>query len=116
MRKLLLMIFVFCSFLLTIEAQQKTITGTVKSAEDGLPIIGATIQVKGSTLGAATDVNGKFQLIVPEGATLEFRYVGMKTKEVVVGTSNVVDVQLQYDLLGVDEVVVVAYGVTKKES
>jgi TonB-linked SusC/RagA family outer membrane protein len=116
MRKLLLMIFVFSGFLLTASSQQKAITGTVKSAEDGLPVIGATVQVKGTTLGTATDVDGKYQLVVPEGATLEFRYVGMKNKEVVVGTSNVVDVTLDYDLLGVDEVVVVAYGVTKKES
>lgn len=112
MRKLLMMIFVFISFLLTAFGQQKTVTGTVKGAEDGLPVIGATVQVKGSTTGTATDIDGKYQIVVPEGATLVFRYVGMKNAEVVVGTSNLVDVTMNYDLLGVDEVVVVAYGVT----
>jgi len=111
-----MMIFVFSSFLLTVYGQQKTVTGTVKGAEDGLAVIGATVQVKGSTTGTATDVDGKYQIVVPEGATLVFRYVGMKNAEVVVGTSNVIDVTMNYDLLGVDEVVVVAYGVTKKES
>lgn len=111
-----MIIFAFSSLLLTVYGQQKAITGTVKSAEDGLPVIGATVQVKGTTLGTATDVDGKFQLLVSEGATIEFRYVGMKNKEVVVGTSNVLDVTMDYDLLGVDEIVVVAYGVTKKES
>jgi TonB-linked SusC/RagA family outer membrane protein len=116
MKRLLLLLIVFCSFLPAMVAQQKAITGIVKATEDGLPIIGATVQVKGTTLGTSTDVNGKYQLLVPDGSVLEFRYVGMKNKEVIVGTSNTVDVTLDYDLLGVDEVVVVAYGVTKKES
>ena len=116
MRKLLLLFLVFCGFVLTVSGQQKAITGTVKSVEDELPVIGATVQVKGTTLGTITDVNGKYQLVVPDGATIEVRYVGMKNKEVVVGTSNVVDVSMNYDLLGVDEVVVVAYGVTQKVS
>jgi TonB-linked SusC/RagA family outer membrane protein len=116
MKRLLLLLFVLCGILLSVDAQTRAITGTVKSSEDGLPIISATVQIKGTTIGAVSDLNGKFQIVVPEGATLQFRYVGMKTREVVIGKSDVVDVQLDYDLLGVDEVVVVAYGVTKKES
>jgi TonB-dependent starch-binding outer membrane protein SusC len=110
MRKLLFLFFLFCGFLLPVSAQQKTVTGTVTGVEDNLPVIGATVIVKGTSNGVNTDLNGKFQITVPQGATLEIRYVGMKTKEVVVGASSVYDVALEYDLVGVNEVVVVGYG------
>jgi TonB-linked SusC/RagA family outer membrane protein len=116
MKKLLLLFFVFCSFVLSAAAQQKTITGTVKGADDGLPVIGATVLVKGTTIGTATDLNGKFQITASDGATLEFRYVGMRTKEVVIGASNILDVTMEYDVLGVDEVIVVAYGTQRREA
>lgn len=116
MKRLLLLLFVSFSFLPLAFSQQKTITGTVTGAEDNLPVIGATVKIKGTSTGVATDVQGKFQINAAEGVTLEVRYVGMKSKDVIVGTSNIIDVQLQLDLLGVDEVVVIAYGVTKKES
>jgi hypothetical protein len=76
MRKLLLLFFVLCGFLLTAAAQQKTVTGTVTGAEDNLPVIGATVQIKGTTTGAATDLNGKYSISVPVGATIEIRFVG----------------------------------------
>ncbi len=110
MRKLLLLFFVLCSFLLPVAAQQKTITGTVTGAEDNLPIIGATVQIKGAAIGVATDMDGKYQMSAPEGATLEIRYVGMKTREVVVGTANVYNVALESDIIGINEVIVVGYG------
>jgi TonB-linked SusC/RagA family outer membrane protein len=110
MRKLLFLLFLFCGFLLPAVAQQKTITGTVTSAEDNLPVIGGTVLVKGTTTGSTTDLNGKYQISAAPGATIEFRYVGMKSKEVIVGASNVYDVALEYDLVGVNEVVVVGYG------
>ncbi|MFN8239669.1 MAG: TonB-dependent receptor [Bacteroidales bacterium] len=110
MKKLLLLFFVFSGFLLTAVAQQKTITGTVTSAEDQQPIIGATVQIKGTTTGVATDLNGKYQISAQAGSVLEYRYVGMTTKEVVVGTSSVIDVVLESELVGINEVVVVGYG------
>jgi TonB-dependent starch-binding outer membrane protein SusC len=110
MRKLLFLLFLFCGFLLPAAAQQKTITGTVTNVDDNLPIIGGTVQIKGTSTGVATDMNGKYQISAPLGATIEFRYVGMKTKEVIIGASNVYDVALEYDLVGVNEVVVVGYG------
>ena len=110
MKKLLILFFVFCGFLLSVSGQQRTITGTVTGAEDGEPVIGATVTVRGTTLGATTDMTGKYQISASEGAVLEFRFVGMRTQEVTVGTSNVIDVTMEYDLLGVDEVVVVGYG------
>ena len=110
MRKLLFLFFLFCGFLLPVAAQQKTITGTITGSEDNLPVIGATVLIKGTSTGSLTDLNGKYQILVQQGATIEFRYVGMKTKEVVVGASNVYDVALELDLVGVNEVVVVGYG------
>ena len=110
MRKLLFLFFLYCGFLLPAAAQQKTITGTVTGSEDNLPIIGATVLIKGTSTGSNTDINGKYQISAQQGATIEIRYVGMKTKEIVVGSSNVYDVALDYDLVGVNEVVVVGYG------
>jgi TonB-linked SusC/RagA family outer membrane protein len=110
MRKLLFLFFLLCGFLLSAAAQQKTITGTVTGKEDNLPVIGATVLIKGTSNGSLTDLNGKYQIGAQQGATIEFRYVGMKTKEVVIGASNVYDVTLEYDLVGVNEVVVVGYG------
>ena len=110
MRKLLFLFFLFCGFLLPAVAQQKTITGTVTGSEDNLPIIGATVLIKGTSTGVVTDLNGKYQISATQGATIEIRYVGMKSKEVVVGASSVYDIALEYDLVGVNEVVVVGYG------
>ncbi len=90
--------------------QQKTVTGTVTGSEDNQPIIGVTVLVKGTTVGVVTDLNGKYQINAPSGSTLEFRYVGMKTKEVVVGTASVYDVAMETDSTVLDEIVVVGYG------
>jgi TonB-dependent starch-binding outer membrane protein SusC len=110
MRRLLFLFFVLCGFLLPAAAQQKTVSGIVTGADDKQPVVGATIVVKGTTLGATTDLDGKFQISAPAGATLEFRYVGMKTAEVILGSSAVYNVAMEYDLVGVNEVVVVGYG------
>jgi len=110
MKRLLLLLFVLFGFLLPVNSQQRTITGTVTSAEDGQPVAGATVMIKGTTTGTSTDINGKYQISAAPGVVLEFRFLGMTTKEVTVGTSGVVDVALEYELTGVDEVVVVGYG------
>lgn len=110
MKKLLLLFFVLSGFLLSANSQQKTITGTVTGAEDGQPVIGATVMIRGTTTGTSTDVNGRYQISAAPGSVLEFRFLGMKTKEAVVGTSGIINVALEYELKGVDEVVVVGYG------
>jgi TonB-linked SusC/RagA family outer membrane protein len=110
MKKILLLFFVFCGLLLPSIGQQKTVTGTVTGSEDSQPIIGVTVLVKGTTVGVVTDLNGKYQINAPSGSTLEFRYVGMKTREVTVGTASVYDVALETESIGLDEIVVVGYG------
>ncbi|MCU0461521.1 MAG: TonB-dependent receptor plug domain-containing protein, partial [Bacteroidales bacterium] len=116
MRKILLFFLVFCSVLLSANAQQKTISGTVTGAEDGQPVIGCTVQVKGITLGTVTNADGKYSFSVPESATaLVFSYVGMKSKEIAISGSNVIDVLLESDILGLSEVVVTALGISREK-
>ena len=96
-------------------AQTKQVTGTVTSAEDGEPIIGASVIVKGTTTGTVTDFDGKFELTVPSSAkTLEISYVGMTTKEEAIKPT--MKIVLETSALNLDEVMVVAYGTAKKSS
>ncbi len=110
MRKLLLTSLIFWILGFSVFGQQKIITGTVTDKNDGLPVIGATVLVQGTSVGTATDMNGKYSISAEPGSTLVFRYVGMKSQEVFVGDRNVVDVTMELDDVGLDEVVVVGYG------
>ncbi len=97
-----------------LHAQPITVTGTVTSASDGEPLIGASVLVKGTNVGAATDIDGNFTIQAEIGATVAFSYVGYISREVKV-TGNRLDVALQEDSEVLDEVVVVGYGVQKKK-
>ena len=113
---LLIVLFVFISGYALL-AQTIVITGTVTSSVQGEGAIpGVTVTVKGTTVGAITDINGKFTVTVPQNATtLVFSYIGMKRQEVVIGGRNVIDIVLEPDLLGLDEVVVTALGIAKEK-
>ncbi|MCX6237655.1 MAG: TonB-dependent receptor [Bacteroidia bacterium] len=101
---------------LSASAQQKTISGTI-IGDDKAPIPGASIIVKGTTTGTVTDYDGKFTLKIPNSAnTLVFSFVGLISKEIPVGTGTVFNVTLSASTIGIDEVVVVGYGIQKKES
>ena len=112
---LLIVLFVFISGY-TLFAQTIVITGTVTSSVAGEgPIPGVTVQVKGTTVGAITDLNGKFSLSAPQSATtLTFSYIGMKTFEVAISGRKVVDVTMESDLVGLNEVVVTALGISRE--
>lgn len=105
-----------CLFLWTgmAMAQVSRITGVVVSAEDNEPIVGASVLVKGTTLGTITDMNGRYSINnVPVNAkSLVISFVGMKTQELAIkgGEQRVV---MQSDTELIDEVVVVAYGTQK---
>src|SRR5450759_2510007 len=90
---LLIVLFVFISGY-TLFAQAVVITGTVTSSVQGEGAIpGVTITVKGTTVGALTDINGKFAVTAPQNSTtLVFSYIGMKRQEVVIGGRKVIDV------------------------
>lgn len=95
-------------------AQKTNVSGVVVSAEDGQPVIGASVIVKGTTIGTVTDFDGKFSLEVPDGQkTLQISYVGMVQQEVAVSPN--VSVRLISDTQNLDEVVVTAQGLTRKE-
>nr|WP_321409277.1 TonB-dependent receptor [uncultured Carboxylicivirga sp.] len=94
-----------------INAQTKTITGTITDATDGSPIPGATVMVKGTTTGTITSFDGVYSLDVPaEAETLVFSFVGMKTEEVALTGQTVINIALKTESIGMEEVVVTAYG------
>src|SRR5690606_2458887 len=78
-------------------AQEKTITGTVTSAEDGLPLPGVTVLIENTTRGTQTDLDGKFSITANQGEVLVISFLGMKEVKVTVGASNVVNVKLESD-------------------
>lgn len=96
---------------------QTSVTGTVVSADDGEPVIGATVRVVGAdNVGAVTDVNGTFSLVMPKGcAKLRVSYIGMMTQEVAPKKGKV-HVALATEHSSLDEVVVVAYGTASRQS
>jgi len=95
---------------------QNTVTGTVIDGSDNTPIIGASVMVKGTTLGITSDINGQFSLKVPAGKnTLVISSVGYKTQEVNISGKRVIKVTLATDTKQLEEVVVVGYGVQKKK-
>ncbi|MDP4184624.1 MAG: TonB-dependent receptor [Bacteroidota bacterium] len=98
------------------QPQKKKIKGSVKDSKDS-PVPGVTILVKGTKNGILTDLDGKFTIDLQDDAeTLIFSYVGMKTKEVKIGNQSVINVTLQDDNIGLNEVVAVGYGSQKKVS
>ena len=101
---------------LTVLAQgTKTVKGTVVD-QNNEPIIGATVVVKGSTIGAATDLDGNYVLNgVPEDATLVFNYLGMLPQEISAAGQSVINVKLREDAQLLEEVVVIGYGSAKGE-
>ena len=95
-------------------AQNTRVSGTVTSADDGLPVIGASVVVKGTTLGTVTDMDGKFSIEVPSSSKLlKISYVGMKSQEVAAKTG--LKVVLDSDSENLDEVVVTAMGIKRSE-
>ncbi|WP_309569465.1 MULTISPECIES: SusC/RagA family TonB-linked outer membrane protein [Bacteroides] len=94
------------------QQKSKTVVGTV--TDNGEPIIGASVVVKNAGKGVITDMDGNFKLDVPVGATIVISYVGYDSKEIVYKGESTLKVELSEDVLQLQEVQVVAYGVTKK--
>ncbi|MDR1202623.1 MAG: TonB-dependent receptor [Tannerellaceae bacterium] len=96
-------------------SQNKTVSGIVTSASDGESLIGVNVQVKGTTIGTSTDIDGRYSISVSSGETLLFSYIGYKNQEIVIGNQATLNVALEEDSEILDEVVVVGYGVQKKK-
>jgi TonB-linked SusC/RagA family outer membrane protein len=116
MKKLLLFYLCFLMFFVTqVYAQNRTVTGTVTAKEDGLPIPGASVKVKGSSKGTQTSSSGTFSLSVPGNAVLVFSFIGYTNLEIPVGDNNVINAILLSDNKQLSEVVVTALGVRREK-
>ena len=96
-------------------AQGQRVTGTVTD-ETGAPVIGAAVVVEGTTRGTSTDVAGSYEIAAPANANLVFTYLGYKSQTVAVSGRSVIDIVLVADSEQIEEVVVQAFGVAKKEA
>lgn len=117
--KATMMLMLFAVFVIAgidARAQNTTITGTVTSAEDQSPLPGVTIQVKNTSKGTTTNVDGQYSITVSENAsTLVFSFVGFKTQEVAINGQSSIDVIMETDVQQLSDVVVVGYGSTTKK-
>lgn len=108
------LLFLFCFLLTTgnIYAQTKTISGIIKD-EANEPLIGVTVQIKGTNNGTITDIDGRYTIAAATGNVLVFTYVGMQTQEVTVGSQASIDVVMKNDSRMLAETVVIGYGSAK---
>ena len=115
--KKILMIFVLAIATVSLALGQTVqVTGTVTSQDDGMTIPGASVVAKGTTVGTLTGANGEYSLTVPQSATtLIFSFIGMKTLEVPIQGRTRIDVFLESELVGLDEVVVTAVGISREK-
>lgn len=95
-------------------AQERTVSGTVTSAEDGSTLPGVSIVLEGTTNATVTDIDGRYSLSVPqEGGTLVFTFIGLESKEEVIAGRSTIDVQLAADVQQLSEVVVTGFGIER---
>lgn len=116
MKKIVLLLAFFAIGLQVLLAQTKEITGKVTSSDEGGSIPGVSVSAKGTTLGTITDNDGMFRLkVLQDTKVLVFSFVGMKTVEKEI-TGPTLEVVMEQDYLGIDEVVAIGYGTTTKQS
>lgn len=116
MNKKLLMLFLgvmlFCN---QVVAQQITVTGKVTAADDGQPIPGVSVKVKGGTTVVQTNPNGVYSIQARTSDILVFSYIGMLNQEKTVGSAAIIDVVLAADSKNLEEVVVTALGIRQQK-
>lgn len=110
----LLFLVMFMVFIPT-HAQERTITGVVTSLEDGMPLPGVNVLVKGTSRGTITDFDGNYSLMASSGEILEFSFLGMLTTEVAVDAQNTINVAMEVSSATLDEVVLIGYGSSRKQ-
>ena len=114
-RKIVLSIIAVLAVSFAALAQNVQVTGTVKDA-NGAPIVGATVSVENSTMGTTTGVNGDFKISAPSNGTLVVSFSGYKEARIAVANRTNLNVVLEEDTQSIDDVLVVAYGTTKKSA
>ena len=113
LKKLVLAVTVLCTPAFSLFSQTLQSGGTVVSATDGLPVIGAVVYEEGNTAnGVTTDADGKFAITVPDGASLVFSSLGYKTVTAVAAAA--MDIVLEEDAVMLEETVVTGYSVQRK--
>ncbi|WP_245576487.1 SusC/RagA family TonB-linked outer membrane protein [Flexithrix dorotheae] len=96
--------------------QDVVVSGTITSGEDGQPLPGVSVVVKGTTSGTVTDIDGKYKITAPSNASITYSYIGFVTQEIEIGNQSTIDVTLAVDLETLEEVVVVGYGTQEKRN
>ncbi len=114
--KKILLLFFMLAFFVQITIAQKVISGTITNSADKTILPGANIIEKGTTNGTQADINGKYTLTLQRGATILVSFIGMITREISVGNQTVIDITLDPDVTGLNEVVVVGYGTQTRKS
>ena len=99
---------------LTENAAQFLVSGKVTSSEDNEALPGVNVLIKGSTRGTTTDIDGNYNLMVSQGETLQFSFIGYEPEEIEVGNQTTIDITLQIDSDQLEEVVVIGYGAVNK--
>ena len=116
MKKFLPIIGILCFWAGSILAQTVQVSGTVTGAEDGQPLPGVSVVVRGTGQGTVTDVNGRYSISTSANASLQFSFVGMTTQDVVIGGRQVIDVVMEPSSQTIDEVIVIGYGSNTQRS
>ncbi|MCK5134685.1 MAG: SusC/RagA family TonB-linked outer membrane protein [Bacteroidales bacterium] len=113
-KKILSLLFLFAIFVSSAMAQ-RTVTGVV-SDDSGEPLPGVTVVIKGTSQGSVTDQSGHFSIDVPdENSILRFSFVGMETREVLVGNQSIINITLMTSSIAMDEVVITALGISREK-
>lgn len=116
MKKNVFLILIF-TLIMSCSLNARTIKGTVRSVDDGLAIPGVSVVVKNNlSVGTSSDMNGQYSIEANNSDVLVFSFIGMKTKEVKIGTKSIINVNLESMALEMDEVIVTAYGSKKDKS
>lgn len=112
--RLWLAVLLVTTFTLSLSAQDITVSGVV-SDDTGEPLMGATVLIKGTQKGVASNLDGEFSIQAPSKGTLVFSYIGCKTKEVAINGQTKIDVTLENNTEMLEEVVAIGYGTVKKK-
>ncbi|KIO74830.1 hypothetical protein TH53_24170 [Pedobacter lusitanus] len=113
-KNLLLILISVLLFSQQITAQEKTVNGKVTSAEDGLPLPGVTVKIKGTSAGAMTNTDGNYAIKAKAGQVLVFSFIGSLSQEQLIGTASTINISLRQDSKGLNEVAVTAFGVKQQ--
>ena len=117
MKKALLLILALS--MASVRAQPLSVSGTIVAADNGLPVTGAAVVVKGSSIATLSDLNGAYKITIPEQAkekVLSVHYTGLVTQEIPVTHSGVINIVMETDVITLENEVVTAYGTTSKQA